>query len=144
MNLQKFTYDKSVNKIKMETKNLFKCSKCNLNTKYTYFGRRPLDRYLLSKPTEELTREQINYLNSKKRELVILIEDSFVCDDPFSQMKSSNYLILGSLCSQCQKMVCSNSSDCSLFYYKKRFCIDCAKKNLNEFPAEVQIEISKK
>lgn len=123
---------------------MFICTKCNLSAKYSYYGRRPLDRYLLSKSTEELTSEQIFYLNSKKRETIILLEDSFVCDDPFSQMKASNYLILGSLCSLCNKMVCSNSTDCSLFYFKKRFCLDCAKQNMIEFPVEIQLEISKK
>lgn len=123
---------------------MFICSKCNLSAKYSYYGRRPIDRYLLSKPTEQLTSEQIFYLNSKKRETIILLEDSFVCDDPFSQMKASNYLILGSLCSLCNKMVCSNSTDCSFFYFKKRFCLDCGKQNMIDFPAEVQIEISKK
>lgn len=122
---------------------MFKCSKCSLSAKYSYYGTRPLDRYLLSKETDELTSEQLSYLNSKKRETIVLLEKSFVCDDPFSQMKSSNYLILGSLCSQCEKMVCSNSSECSIFYYKKRFCIDCAKKNLVEFPNEIQVEILK-
>ncbi|CAF0913206.1 unnamed protein product [Brachionus calyciflorus] len=125
-------------------KNLFKCSKCSLSAKYTYYGNRPLDRYLLSKQNDELTNEQLNYLNSKRRENIILLEKSFVCDDPFTQLKSTNYLILGSLCSQCSKMVCSNSSECSLFYYKKRFCIDCARVNIEEFPSEIQQEILKK
>ena len=102
---------------------MFKCSKCSLSAKYSYYGSRPLDRYLLSKEKDELTNEQLSYLNSKKRESVVLLEKSFICDDPFSQMKSSNYLILGSLCSQCDKMVCSSSSECSIFIIKKGFVL---------------------
>jgi hypothetical protein len=130
---------------------VFTCYMCNLYSKYDYYGTRPLDRFLLSKPIEELTSEQkvqlSNSLNNKKKENVILLEKSYICDDPFSQLKSSNYLILGSNCSVCSRMVCVNN-DCSFFYYKKRFCLKCASnyikdKSSNEFPIELKTEILK-
>lgn len=127
---------------------VFSCHVCQLYSKYDYYGTRPLDRHLLNKPTSELTSEQKNLLaNNKKRENLILLEKCYVCDDPFSQLRSSNYLILGSLCSQCHQMVCV-SGECSFFYYNKRFCMKCAKSLLQtdyhvEFPAELKAEIVK-
>ena len=63
-------------------------------------------------------------------------------------------LILGSHCSSCGRVVCVSSvslsrpgvcvcvrfsflQTCSVFY-TKRFCADCVKSNLKEFPKEIQ------
>lgn len=122
---------------------LFKCFICNIHSKYNYYGTRPLERLLISKSPGELTSEQKNYLvNSAKKENVILLEKCFVCDDPFSQTKASNYLILGAKCFHCDKMVCVGS-ECSIFYYKKRFCVNCVKLNMDQFPKEIITEILK-
>lgn len=117
----------------------FKCYLCSLQARYEYYGTRPLDRFLLK---NESTQEKL----PQRKENIILFEKSFVCDDPFSSLKSSNFLILGALCSQCDKMVCM-SNECSFFYYNKRFCLSCAKiymgPDTEEFPVELKTEISK-
>jgi hypothetical protein len=129
---------------------VFTCHLCKLYSKFDYYGTRPLDRLLLSKPADELTAEEkIKLANifSKKRETVILMEKCFICDDPFSQLKAANYLILGSKCSVCSHLVCM-SSECSFFYYKRRFCLKCASAFIqdtdsNEFPIELKSELIK-
>ena len=106
-------------------KNLFKCSNCELYAKYDYYG---------NKPTE-------HYLKKSKGDEIVLLENSYLCDDPFSDLKM-NYLILGSNCFECKKMICS-SVDCSIFYYNKRFCLKCCLNNLDEFPIEIKNELKK-
>jgi hypothetical protein len=131
-------------------RNVFTCHLCKIHSRFDYYGTRPLDRALLAKPTEELTQEQKTQLANifnKKRETVILLEKCYICDDPFNQLKSANYLILGSNCSVCDRMVCV-SSECSFFYYKRRFCLKCASAFIqdtdsNEFPAELKSELIK-
>ena len=143
------------NETRMLQIKMFKCSMCDLYTKYEYFGTRPVERHLLNKPYEELTPDQqkerlkINDSIKLKKESIVLLENSYVCDDPFSVLKSSNYLVLGADCSVCKKMVCVDSQ-CSFFYYKKRFCLNCAKVYANEenesaqeFPLELRNEIVK-
>ena len=116
---------KLITPTKSSYKNLFKCNNCELYAKYDYFG---------NKPTE-------HYLNNKSKDSIILLENAYICDDPFSDLKI-NYLILGSNCFECKKMICL-SLECSIFYYNKRFCIQCALNNLQEFPLEIKKELQK-
>ncbi|XP_028516506.1 cysteine-rich DPF motif domain-containing protein 1-like [Exaiptasia diaphana] len=90
---------------------------CHFTCRYDYYGRNP--------PFSKA---------------VVLLEDAFVVQDPFSP--SQSHLTLGSKCSLCSIDVCVGQG-CSLFY-TKRFCISCAKKNLAEFPEEIKTELSKK
>ena len=81
-----------------------------------------------------------------KKESIALLENCYVCDDPFSAVKSYNYLVLGANCFTCNQMCCM-SNECSIFYYKKRFCLKCAEVNLKmekeEFPVELKNELVK-
>jgi hypothetical protein len=121
----------------LKAKNVFKCSMCALYSKYVYYGTRPLQRH---QPANEPKQS----VSSNKRENLILMENTYVCDDPFSELKSANFLILGSNCSQCHQMVCM-SNECSFFYFKKRFCLRCARDYMSteEFSAEINSEIGK-
>jgi hypothetical protein len=124
-----------------EEQKVFRCSACNLHSNYSYYGTRPLER------NETVGSENKSQSNVNRKENIILLEKCYVCDDPFAQNKYSNYLILGSNCVTCNKMVCV-SSECSIFYYKKRFCIKCASQYLNndsadEFPIEIKAELLK-
>ena len=105
-------------------KNLFKCSNCDLYAKYDYYGNKPTEHYF-----------------KKSKDNVTLLENSYICDDPFSDLKM-NYLILGAKCTECKKMICQ-SNECSIFYYNKRFCIKCALLNLDEFPNEIKTELKR-
>jgi len=64
-------------------------------------------------------------------------EDAYVMRDPFVPYGQNLYFFLGAPCSGCQRLVCAN---CSLFY-SKRFCGECANKNVQHFPVEVQKKI---
>lgn len=137
------------NEGKKEDPKIFKCHICNLHSRYEYFGTRPLER---NKESNENTLKSASSSSSSalnnKKENIILLEKCFVCDDPFTQRKFKNYLILGSKCSSCDKMVCAGN-DCSIFYYTKRFCIKCSQQYLtsdtyaNEFPKELKAELAK-
>lgn len=59
------------------------------------------------------------------------MEEAYVMKDPFSEERG--FITLGYTLSQ----------DCSLFY-TKRFCLQCVRRNLNEFPAEVKEEMARK
>ncbi len=126
---------------------------CNLYTKYDYYGTRPIERHLLNRiDRDNLTKDEQNEKNKllesikNKKESIVLLEKCYITDDPFSTLKSYNYLILGGNCSTCNQMVCM-SNECSFFYYKKRFCLKCASKHLEnddgEFPDELKIELNK-
>jgi len=124
-----------------EERKVFKCSLCNLFARYDYFGRRPLERH--SQPSE--SKSTLSASRNSKKESIILFEDSYVCDDPFSELKANNYLVIGSKCNVCNKMVCV-SAECSFFYFKKRFCFKCATEFAEtemEFPIEIRNEIKK-
>jgi hypothetical protein len=108
-------------------KNVFKCINCELYAKYDYYGNKPTEHYLKKSKAGSDT--------------IILLENSYICDDPFSDLKM-NYLILGSNCNECKNMICL-SGQCSIFYYNKRFCIKCALNNLDEFPLEIKNELKK-
>lgn len=118
---------------------IFKCRLCNLIGNYTYYGRRPLERHQKNNFENQSIYQASNI--SRKSEIELL-EKCFVCDDPFAENKSANFLILGSRCFYCKKMVCVKSK-CSIFYYTKRFCLNCTKDNLDSFPKEIRLEITK-
>ncbi|XP_073423796.1 cysteine-rich DPF motif domain-containing protein 1 isoform X1 [Dendrobates tinctorius] len=97
---------------------IFECQLCRLSVPYSYFGQKPPN-----------TRS------------IILLEECYVTRDPFMPDKEK-FLILGSPCSLCQRVVCV-STDCSLFY-SKRFCLPCVTKNKDAFPPEIQQDLDKR
>ncbi|XP_052059916.1 cysteine-rich DPF motif domain-containing protein 1-like [Mytilus californianus] len=101
----------------MEENKRFVCHSCKFSSAYHYYGTKP------------------NFAKN-----IILMEDSYLCKDPFST--EGGFITLGSHCSMCQLSVCC-SMECSLFY-TKRFCIDCVKSKIGKFPQEIQQEISRK
>ena len=139
------TQVESIDSIQQPTpKQVFKCHLCGIYANYSYYGNKVLERNQESTLT---VKGQQNKKQTKKENL-ILIEKSYICDDPFSELKSINYLILGANCFECNQMVCVNN-ECSFFYYNKRFCIKCAKDYLqddqkrSQFPVELINEIKK-
>lgn len=98
-------------------KEKFQCSYCTLNENYVYYGRQPP-------------------FNSK----IKFKEECYIMKDPFSPSKY-NFLVLGSKCSICSKVVCHNQ-DCSLFF-SKRFCFSCVRDHLSDFPKEIQLKFLK-
>ena len=68
---------------------------------------------------------------------IVFNEDAYAMRDPFVPYGQNLYFFLGAPCSGCQRLVCTN---CSLFY-SKRFCKECASKNVQHFPVEVQKKI---
>ncbi|KAM4748689.1 LOW QUALITY PROTEIN: cysteine-rich DPF motif domain-containing protein 1 [Rhinophrynus dorsalis] len=97
-------------------KGLFECQLCKLSVPYTYFGQKPPN-----------TRS------------VILLEECYVMKEPFNPDKEK-FLVLGSPCSLCKKVVCV---ECSLFY-SKRFCLPCMTKNRESFPPEIQQDLDRR
>ncbi|XP_019371484.1 PREDICTED: cysteine-rich DPF motif domain-containing protein 1 [Gavialis gangeticus] len=102
----------------VQPKGVFECQLCGLTAPYSYYGQKPPN-----------TRS------------IVLLEESYVMKDPFTPDKDK-FLILGSQCSLCTRRVCVGT-ECSLFY-TKRFCLPCVKKNLEEFPLEIQDDLDKK
>ncbi|MCL4131533.1 UNVERIFIED_CONTAM: hypothetical protein GTU68_067156 [Idotea baltica] len=90
---------------------IFECSICNLKEIYHYYGRNP-------------------YFNKH----ISFLEESYVMKDPFKDRSEASFLLLGSKCVACTKPVCQS---CSIFY-SKRFCLNCAKENNQEFPENIQ------
>ncbi|EUB58956.1 hypothetical protein EGR_06175 [Echinococcus granulosus] len=95
---------------------VFKCSKCQFSVKFDDKGSRP--RYL--KPD------------------IVLLEDGYIMRDPFVDGGSGG-IIIGADCCVCDESVCV-SPECS-FFYAKRYCRDCATKNLDHFPEEIHKEL---
>ncbi|XP_060759214.1 cysteine-rich DPF motif domain-containing protein 1 [Neoarius graeffei] len=102
----------------MDASEVFTCEVCEFSTAYTFYGRKP-----------------------PKTRNIGLLEDCYGISDPFTPSKDK-FLILGSKCSLCNKTVCVGT-DCSIFY-TKRFCLQCVRENLGQFPEQIQIEIEKK
>jgi hypothetical protein len=121
-------------------KQVFKCHLCGIYANYSYYGNKVLERNQDSSAGQQKKQT--------KKENLILIEKSYICDDPFSELRSINYLILGANCFECNQMVCV-SAECSFFYYNKRFCLKCANDHIQddkkrlEFPVELINEIKK-
>ncbi|CAL1526634.1 unnamed protein product [Lymnaea stagnalis] len=95
----------------------FSCSSCDFVIDYHYKGRKPAFA-----------------------KCILLHEDCFIMKDPFST--SGGFINVGGMCSLCGRNVCM-SNDCSLFY-TQRFCLNCAAENIQEFPLELQLEITQK
>lgn len=57
--------------------------------------------------------------------------------DPFVPYGQNLYIFLGAPCSCCQRLVCNQCS----FFYAKRFCHECALKNIDFLPAEVKKKV---
>ena len=98
----------------MSKKTKFLCGTCGFLAKYDYFGRNP-----------------------PFCKALVLLEEAYIIKDPFTDDRKA--IVLGSHCSNCSKAVCV-STNCSLFY-TKRFCKQCVKENIEEFPLEVKEEI---
>lgn len=120
----------------------FTCHLCDLSARYDYYGRQPLDRhYSIDKAMETKPK-------SRQSESIDLIENCYVCDDPFDGHNSrSSFLVLGANCTICNRMVCVGPK-CSFFYYTRRFCFRCASSadkvdKQAEFPLEIRTEIHK-
>ncbi|KAA0201797.1 hypothetical protein HAZT_HAZT003523 [Hyalella azteca] len=96
----------------------FSCSCCGLTERYAYFGRNP--RFLKN---------------------IVFLEDCYVIEDPFSGARNDSFTVTGSHCVACSARVCQ-SPDCSVFY-SKRFCLNCARKNIHEMPTEMRVKINK-
>lgn len=100
----------------IEDRPIFQCTNCDLIERYDNFGNRvPFNRNIRTKTDFYLTR------------------------DPFSPRNKKQFLILGSVCSVCDKDVCVRS-ECSIFY-SKFFCSICARKNVSHFPSCIQKKI---
>jgi len=65
--------------------------------------------------------------------------DYYLARDPFSPRSKRQFLILGSVCSMCDKDVCIKP-ECSIFY-SKFFCSVCARKYISNFPTSIQEKI---
>lgn len=121
-----FKYDPYLQNIedtqeKEETKEeikIFKCYLCAMEETYDYKGKTP------------------NFLKN-----VIMLEDCYVMEDPFSPPGRHEFLTLGADCSVCEKSVCKGL-DCS-FFYSMTYCKNCLKTRLNTFPYNVQMKIKK-
>lgn len=92
---------------------IFQCTNCSFKENYHYYGKQP------------------PFSNKIK-----LKEDSYVMKDPFSLPNKCRIFILGSNCSVCSKVTCS-SLKCSIFF-TKRFCHQCIRNNIYDFPTEIQ------
>ncbi|XP_068955413.1 cysteine-rich DPF motif domain-containing protein 1 isoform X2 [Petaurus breviceps papuanus] len=101
-----------------EPKGVFECQLCGLTAPYSYVGQKP-----------------------PNARTVVLLEECFVLKDPFTSDKDK-FLILGSWCSLCSKLVCVGP-ECSLFY-SRRFCLPCVRENLSAFPQEIRQDVEKR
>ena len=120
-NKQSKENDKGVEKLDASAAEIkFCCFKCGLQETCHYFGRNP-----------PFVSNQIEF-----------VEDSFVMRDPFSPRETgrAHFLLVGGNCGKCGRTVCV---ECSTFY-AKRFCNDCCKQYLSEFPPEIGTKIQKK
>lgn len=103
-------------KVLIEERPIFLCTNCNLTERYDCFGDRvPFNRNVRTKV------------------------DCYLARDPFTPRSKRQFLILGSVCSVCDKDVCVKV-ECSIFY-SKFFCSCCARKNIEEFPPSIQEKI---
>ncbi|XP_033647650.1 cysteine-rich DPF motif domain-containing protein 1-like [Asterias rubens] len=96
----------------------FQCDVCDFKSPYDYYGSKP------------------PFVHAA----VSLKEEVYILKDPFVAEK--RHITVGSHCSICRKAVCAGQ-DCSLFY-TKRFCLQCVKENITEFPNEIKKELERK
>lgn len=100
----------------IEERPIFQCKNCNMTEQYNCFGDHvPFNRNVRTKV------------------------DCYLARDPFSSHNKRQFLILGSVCSICDKDVCMKP-ECSIFYLKL-FCSVCARQNITNFPSCVQEKI---
>lgn len=104
--------------MKNEKGGTFLCEMCGLTESYNYYGCKPP------------FHKDITFL-----------ENCYIMKDPFQSAGTKSFLLLGSECVACKRVVCQASS-CSIFY-TKRFCLDCARTCIEEFPPEMQKRIGK-
>ncbi|XP_005092263.1 cysteine-rich DPF motif domain-containing protein 1 [Aplysia californica] len=95
----------------------FSCSYCDFAVDYHYKGRKP-----------------------PFAKNILMLEDCYVMKDPFST--SGGFISVGGMCSLCARNVCM-ANTCSLFY-TQRFCLNCVADRLEEFPQEIQQEVSQR
>lgn len=104
----------------------FKCAQCNFTAACEYKGKKPP------------FAKNINFN-----------EDSYIMQDPFSpppsnlsnKSNSEYFIVIGSDCVKCQKVVCS-ANTCSIFY-GQTYCAQCANYFVTQFPLEIQSKIRK-
>lgn len=96
----------------------FKCTTCPFKEKFIYFGKQP---------------PNMKYF--------MYTERFYVMVDPFVPPNKNEYLILGTHCKICGKMVCRDTA-CS-FYFDGTYCIKCAKENISKFPEAIQDKLNK-
>ncbi|XP_048516114.1 cysteine-rich DPF motif domain-containing protein 1 isoform X2 [Athalia rosae] len=101
-------------RIKKDHGGEFRCSYCLLEEHYDYKGAKPP------------FAKNLAYL-----------EDCYIMKDPFSQPNRGEVLVLGADCIVCNKPVCLG---CSIFF-AKRFCRDCAAKNIASLPMQLHAKI---
>ncbi|XP_050429412.1 cysteine-rich DPF motif domain-containing protein 1 [Adelges cooleyi] len=100
----------------VEERPIFQCRNCGMTEQYDCFGNRvPFNRNVKT------------------------IADVYIARDPFSPRSQRQYLILGSVCSMCDKDVCLKP-ECSIFY-SKYFCSNCARTHIKNFPTKIQEKI---
>ncbi|XP_015366487.1 PREDICTED: cysteine-rich DPF motif domain-containing protein 1 [Diuraphis noxia] len=100
----------------VEERPIFVCKNCNLTERYDCFNNRV----------------------SFNRNIGTKV-DYYLARDPFSPLSKRQFLILGSVCSICDKDVCIKP-ECSIFY-SKFFCSTCARKYITNFPTSIQEKI---
>ncbi|XP_003244737.1 cysteine-rich DPF motif domain-containing protein 1 [Acyrthosiphon pisum] len=100
----------------VEERPIFVCKNCNLTERYDCFN------------------DHVSF-NRKVGTKV----DYYLARDPFSPRSKRQFLILGSVCSMCDKDVCIKP-ECSIFY-SKFFCSICARKYISNFPTSIQEKI---
>lgn len=104
-----------VEKPKKAPRRQWKCHLCDLQELYDYKGNNPPF-------SKHLT----------------FSEECYIMKDPFSPPNRGEIVTLGADCSICENPVCM---ECS-FFYSKRFCKQCALKNIDCFPKKLRNRIS--
>ncbi|XP_025204127.1 cysteine-rich DPF motif domain-containing protein 1 [Melanaphis sacchari] len=100
----------------VEERPIFICKNCNLTERYDCFN------------------DHVSFNRNVGTKV-----DYYLARDPFSPRSKRQFLILGSVCSMCDKDVCIKP-ECSIFY-SKFFCSTCARKYISNFPTCVQKKI---
>eukprot|EP00112_Aurelia_sp_Birch-Aquarium-sp1_P014669 Seg318.26 transcript_id=Seg318.26/GoldUCD/mRNA.D3Y31 product="Cysteine-rich DPF motif domain-containing protein 1" protein_id=Seg318.26/GoldUCD/D3Y31 len=103
-----------------EESRIFDCILCGFSCRYGSYGARFL---------------------SKSAGQIMLKEDAFLLEDPFTANKQIP-IVIGGICCSCKINVCVGQS-CS-YYYAQRYCGPCILSNLDKFPLEVQDEVKKR
>lgn len=104
----------------------FECNYCHLNEAFHYFGKDPNPKW-----------GRIEY-----KEQLYMLRNPFLPPNIKLQDANQPFLVIGGVCSECQKDFCVDP-DCSL-YFARRFCLECANKNLEVFPENVRGEVIKR